>query len=62
MKRDENLEIISDIIRHGIPVDFCDAIKAIDYQNALKVEKLAKRNKRLVFRFFNWVKDFWSKL
>ena len=35
-ERNDELERISDLIRHGTPVGFYQAIAAIDYQNARK--------------------------
>lgn len=50
MKYDTRLEGLSDKIRMGIPVDFKEALEAIDYQEKLREE----REKKLWFRIKKW--------
>lgn len=45
------LEGISDKIRMGIPVDFMEALEAIEYQEELRKERIAARRKTLWGRF-----------
>jgi hypothetical protein len=51
--RDERLEEVSDQIRKGIPVNFQDAIAAIDYQNMLRDNRKQRDN---------WLRRMWNKL
>ena len=53
--RDENLEAISDKIRQGIPIDFLDAIAAINYQEQLRHER--EQNS-----FWNRIKRYFRSL
>jgi len=50
MERDERLEVISDRIRHGIPVGMVEAIAAIDYQAAMRKERENNRWHRRLSR------------
>jgi len=52
---DERLEALSDKVRMGIPVNFFEAIEVIEYQERLKAEREAKRNKTLLGRLMRWV-------
>ena len=36
--KDERLEMLSDQVRRGIPIDFSEAIEVIDYQQRLQQE------------------------
>lgn len=51
--KDERLENISDKIRHGIPVDFMEALEAIEYQEKLKQEK---RERNVLFKLRKFFK------
>ena len=37
--KDERLEMLSDKVRRGIPIDFHEAIQVIDYQQRLQQER-----------------------
>ena len=37
--KDERLEMLSDKVRMGVPIDFSEAIEVIDYQMKLKQER-----------------------
>ena len=51
MIRNEFLEKISDKIRSGIPVDFLEAIAAINYQEQLRAEREANKWYRRLWRW-----------
>jgi hypothetical protein len=37
--KDDRLEILSDMVRKGQPIDFSEAIEVINYQENLKLER-----------------------
>ena len=52
--KDERLEMLSDKVRRGIPIDFHEAIEVIDYQQRLQQER---KNNSWVYkmrRFFGF--------
>ena len=52
--KDERLEMLSDRVRRGIPIDFSEAIEVIDYQQRLQQER---KNNSWVYklkRFFGF--------
>lgn len=53
---DERLEAVSEKIRMGIPVSMMEAIEAIDYQQKLKADRDAAREKTLIWRFMRWIR------
>ena len=50
--KDERLERLSDMVRMGEPIDFCEAIEVIDYQMKLKQERINNSWVNRVRRFF----------
>lgn len=54
MQHDVQLEALSDKIRRGEPVGFLDAIAAINYQEQLRAEREALRNKTFLGRLLRW--------
>ena len=52
--KDERLEMLSDKVRMGVPIDFSEAIEVIDYQTKLQQER--KNNSWIykVQRFFGF--------
>ena len=52
--KDERLEMLSDKVRMGVPIDFSEAIEVIDYQMKLQQER--KNNSWIykVRRFFGF--------
>lgn len=48
----ERLEILSEKVRMGEPIDFNDAIEVIEYQELLKQERKANSFASRVQRFF----------
>lgn len=51
MQIDPYLEEVSDKIRNGIPVSFFEAIAAINYQEAIRIEKKKNSFFRRLIRF-----------
>ena len=49
----ERLEALSDMVRQGIPIDFCDAIAVIEYQDRLRIERADRWNKSIIGRLVN---------
>lgn len=39
MNKDDRLELLSDKVRKGIPINFSEAIEVIDYQTKLRLHK-----------------------
>lgn len=54
MQRDAQLEALSDKIRNGEPVGFLEAIAVINYQEQLREEREALRNKTFLGRLLRW--------
>ena len=52
--KDERLEMLSDRVRRGIPVDFSEAIEVIDYQQRLQQERKNNSWMNRVRRFFGF--------
>ena len=50
--KDDRLEMLSDKVRWGEPIDFCEAIEVIDYQMKLKQEQINNSWFNRVRRFF----------
>lgn len=50
--KDERLEMLSDKVRMGEPIDFSEAIEVIDYQMKLKQERINNSWVNRVRRFF----------
>ena len=50
--KDERLEMLSDKVRMGEPIDFNEAIEVIEYQEQLKQERKANSFVSRVQRFF----------
>lgn len=52
--KDERLEMLSDKVRMGVPIDFSEAIEVIDYQ--MKLQQELKNNSWVykVRRFFGF--------
>lgn len=50
--KDDRLEMLSDKVRMGEPIDFADAIDVIDYQMKLKQERINNSWFNRVRRFF----------
>ena len=50
--KDQRLEMLSDKVRMGEPIDFADAIDVIDYQMKLKQERINNSWVNRVRRFF----------
>jgi len=50
--KDDRLEMLSDKVRRGEPIDFADAIDVIDYQMKLKQERINNSWINRVRRFF----------
>jgi hypothetical protein len=48
----ERLEMLSEKVRRGQPIDFSEAIEVIDYQEQLKQERKANSFVARVRRFF----------
>lgn len=49
----EKLEYLSDQVRHGIPIDFLEAIMVVEYQEGLRT----KREMPLYNKLLNWWKE-----
>ena len=49
--KDDRLEILSDMVRKGQPIDFSEAIEVINYQENLKLER--KKNS-FVYKVKRW--------
>jgi hypothetical protein len=54
MEPNPYLEELSDKIRKGIPVSFFEAIDAINYQEAIRIEKKKNSFFRRLFRFLTF--------
>ena len=54
MQIDPYLEEVSDKIRKGIPVSFFEAIDAINYQEAIRIEKKKNSFFRKLLRFLTF--------
>ena len=52
--KDERLEMLSDKVRMGVPIDFSEAIEVIDYQMKLKQELKNNSWVYKVRRFFGF--------
>ena len=52
--KDERLEMLSDKVRMGEPVDFSEAIEVIDYQMKLQQERKTNSWIHKVRRFFGF--------
>ena len=50
--KDERLEMLSDKVRMGVPIDFAEAIEVIDYQMKLQQERKNNSWINRVRRFF----------
>ena len=50
--KDDRLEILSDMVRKGQPIDFLEAIEVIDYQENMKLEQ--KKNSFL-YKVKRWI-------
>ena len=50
--KDDRLEMLSDKVRRGEPIDFADAIEVIDYQMKLKQEQINHSWVNRLRRFF----------
>jgi hypothetical protein len=50
--KDDRLEMLSDKVRMGEPIDFAEAIEVIDYQMKLKQERINNSWINKVRRFF----------
>ena len=50
--KDERLEMLSDKVRMGKPIDFSEAIEVIDYQMKLKQERINNSWVNRMRRFF----------
>jgi hypothetical protein len=50
--KDDRLEMLSDKVRRGEPIDFGDAIEVIDYQMKLKQDRIDNSWLNRVLRFF----------
>ena len=50
--KDERLEMLSDKVRMGVPIDFSEAIEVIDYQMKLQQERKTNSWIYKVRRFF----------
>ncbi len=48
----ERLEMLSDMVRKGEPIDFSEAMEVIEYQEQLKVERKNNSFLTKVKRFF----------
>ena len=51
LMKDGRLEILSDMVRKGQPIDFSEAIEVINYQENLKLER--KKNS-FVYKVKRW--------
>jgi len=52
--KDERLEMLSDKVRLGVPIDFKEAIEVIDYQMKLQQERKNNSWVYKVRRFFGF--------
>lgn len=55
MQIDPYLEEVSDKIRSGIPVSFFEAIAAINYQEAIRIEKNEKKKNSFFRRLIRFL-------
>jgi len=53
LMKDDRLEILSDMVRKGQPIDFSEAIEVINYQENLKLER--KKNS-FVYKVKRWIR------
>ena len=53
LMKDDRLEILSDMVRKGQPIDFSEAIEVINYQENLKLER--KKNS-FVYKVKRWAR------
>jgi hypothetical protein len=51
LMKDDRLEILSDMVRKGQPIDFSEAIEVINYQENLKLER---RKNSFVYKVKRW--------
>ena len=56
--KDDRLEMLSDKVRMGEPIDFADAIDVIDYQMKLKQERINNSWFNRVRRFFGMKNEY----
>jgi hypothetical protein len=56
--KDDRLEMLSDKVRMGEPIDFADAIDVIDYQMKLKQERINNSWINRVRRFFGMKNEY----
>lgn len=49
MNRDERLEELSNKVRNGEPIGFGEALEVIEYQQALKANKVSLKDKIINF-------------
>ena len=52
LMKDDRLEILSDMVRKGQPIDFSEVIEVINYQENLKLER--KKNS-FVYKVKRWI-------
>ena len=52
LMKDDRLEILSDMVRKGQPIDFSEAMEVINYQENLKLER--KKNS-FVYKVKRWI-------
>ena len=52
LMKDDRLEILSDMVRKGQPIDFSEAIEVINYQKNLKLER--KKNS-FMYKVKRWI-------
>ncbi len=52
--KDERLEMLSDKVRMGVPIDFSEAIEVVDYQMKLQQERKTNSWMNRVRRFFGF--------
>ena len=52
--KDERLEMLSDKVRKGVPIDFSEAIEVIDYQMKLQQERKTNSWVYKLKRFFGF--------
>jgi hypothetical protein len=57
METDVRLEELSDKARMGIPIDFAEALEVIEYQETLRAEREAKKDKTLFGRLRRWLRS-----
>ena len=52
LMKDDRLEILSDMVRKGQPIDFSEVIEVINYQENLKLER--KKNS-FMYKVKRWI-------